>query len=97
MTLYEYIAIYFIAGLLMYLCDEFDNETDTPEFNFRDAITFTLLGAAIKLKYILIGIKNAVAGGSQKLGLIAYIKAVFARHFKAAPKKDGLKVSKGDE
>lgn len=83
LTIYDYLFIYFVLGFVMYVLDEFDAETDIPEFNFRDAITFTLLGGAIKLKAILVAMKGAVTGGTQKLGLLTYIKAVFNRHFKS--------------
>ena len=83
LTLYDYLFLYFALGFILYILDEFDQETDIQEFNFRDAITFTLLGGAIKLKAILVAMKGAVTGGTQKLGLLTYIKAVFNRHFKS--------------
>ena len=84
MGILDYVGLYLLIGLVLYLFDEFDNETDTREFNMRDAIAFTLLGAAIKAKNVFMAVKGAVVGykGKGGIGLVQYVRAIFARHFK---------------
>ena len=72
LTIYDYLFIYFALGFVMYVLDEFDAETDIPEFNFRDAITFTLLGGAIKLKAIFSNILCSLISGMACI-LVCYL------------------------